>query len=304
MPATSGTPSPTGGWRDLYVSSRDGLRLHARDYGDRASPWGPVICLPGLTRNAADFHELASHLANHRHRPRRVLALSFRGRGLSEHDRDWRNYTPQTEASDVLDVMVAAGVPHAAFVGTSRGGLVIMRLAAMRPSVLKAAVLNDIGPEIDQRGMLRIKKTLEGFPRPASWEEASEFMKRAYGHAFPRLGPDDWMAYARKTYLEHEGRPALAYDPALRRHLNGIAFDRPLPAIWPLFAALANVPLMAIRGANSDILAAETLAEMAAQRPDLDVFEVADAGHPPHLVSNHALSRVSRFLTRAEDDKP
>lgn len=288
-------------WRDLFVTARDGLRLHARDYGPHASPWWPVVCLPGLSRNAADFHELAVHLATHRHRPRRVVAVDYRGRGLSGHDRNWRNYTPQTEAADLFDLMAAAGLPHAAFVGTSRGGLILMQIAALRPAILKAVVLNDIGPEIDRRGLLRIKNTLESMPQPANWEDAAAVLRRTYGASFPKLDADGWMNFARKSFVEHDGRLVRPYDRRLQRQLKAIDFEAPLPALWSQFDALGHVPVMVLRGRNSDLLAAETLARMIDRRPDLVVLEVDDAGHPPMLVDAGEITRISGFVTKAED---
>lgn len=290
----------TDGWCDLFVTARDGLRLYARDYGPRVSPWWPVICLPGLSRNAADFDELALHLATHQHRPRRVLAIDYRGRGRSEFDTDWRNYTPQTEAQDLLDVMVAAGMPHAAFVGTSRGGLVIMQLATLRPMALRAVVLNDIGAEIEPRGLFRIKLTLESMPAPQSWPDADKLLQRFYGTIYPKLDEAGWTSLSRKIFVEREGKPVPAYDPRLRRHLAGIKIDQPLSPLWPHFDALRHVPAMIIRGETSDILSVRTLDEMRARRPDLVVLEVAGEGHPPLLVEPPELDCISDFLTMAE----
>ena len=143
-------------WADYWCHSQDGLKLHARDYGPRDADLTPIICIPGLTRCARDFHVLAGHLTSRPGRQRRVLALSLRGRGRSEYDRDWRNYTVQRELLDVLDVMASAGIEHAIIVGTSRGGLISMAMAALRPAVLRGVVLNDIGPRIETQGLMRI----------------------------------------------------------------------------------------------------------------------------------------------------
>ena len=146
---------PEAGRRDLHYPSSDGLRLHVAEYGDAISPWLPVVCLPGLSRNARDFHDLAVHLSTHRHRPRRVLAFDLRGRGGSEWDKDVAHYTPLVEMQDVLDGMAALGVDRAVVVGTSRGGIIAMLMAVARPSVLAGVVLNDIGPAIEPRGLAR-----------------------------------------------------------------------------------------------------------------------------------------------------
>ena len=139
------------------VSAQDGLRLHVRDYGRGNNGALPVVCLPGLSRTSADFDALATALAGHAEQPRRVLALDYRGRGLSEHDRDPTNYNVGVEAADVITVLTALGVGTAVFVGTSRGGILTMLLAAQRPTLIAGAVLNDIGPVVEPKGLVRIK---------------------------------------------------------------------------------------------------------------------------------------------------
>lgn len=287
-------------WRDIHVSVQDGLRLHARDYGERASPHLPVVCLPGLTRNARDFHELAAFLSTHRHRPRRVLAIDFRGRGASDYDWNWKNYTPFTEMADVLDVLTACGIEDACFVGTSRGGLVTMLLAAARPTTLKAVVLNDIGPEVDGRGLLRIKNVLSATRAPKNWEDATDLLKRAYESHFPAVDDAGWEAFARKTFADKDGRPVRDYDPKLIKTLQSIDYDQPLPTMWPQFDGFAGVPLMVLRGENSDILSEDTVQRMAERRPDLESVLVEGAGHAPMLTEPEILNRISAFINAAE----
>lgn len=303
MPA-EGAPAednaPEAGWHDLEISAQDGLALHVRAYGARHPGRLPVVCLPGLTRSARDFHELSVALSTHGRRPRRVLAIDMRGRGGSERDRNWRNYNPLTEAGDVLDVMAATGVAHAAFVGTSRGGIVAMVLGALRPTALKAVVFNDIGPEIDGRGLIRIKNMLSAMRTPDSWEAAATLLKGAHAAGFPKLDDRDWMVFARKTFADADGRPRADFDAKILKPLTRMDFGRPLPALWPQFDALAHIPLMAIRGANSDILSAKTLAQMRARRPDLHALEVADAGHAPFLMDAESHARIAAFIAGAE----
>ena len=143
------------GFVSRFFSASDGLRLHARDYGPLASPALPVVCLPGFARTAADFHEVALALSQDEAKPRRVLAADYRGRGLSAYDSNWKNYDIRVELDDLLQVLVAAGIDRAVFIGTSRGGLLTMALAAARPAVIKGVVFNDVGPVIDARGLLR-----------------------------------------------------------------------------------------------------------------------------------------------------
>jgi pimeloyl-ACP methyl ester carboxylesterase len=301
MAATEAAAIVSPGWHDVRVASQDGLVLHARDYGPRAADATPVVCVPGLTRNAADFHELAVHLSRTPRHPRRVVAIDYRGRGKSDHDRDWRNYTPMTEAGDVINVVTALGIGEACVVGTSRGGMIAMLLAALRPTMLKAVVLNDIGPAVDGRGLARIKNTLEATQRPASWADAAELMKRAYAPNFPDLTAADWDAMARRTYAERDGRPVIAYDPKLLKVLSRIDFGSPLPTMWPQFDALVHVPVMVLRGASSDILSAETVTSMRARRPDLEVVEIPNAGHAPQLRDAAEIEPVAAFIAAAEN---
>ena len=153
-------------YADLFVSAADGLRLFARDYGPRTGTALAVVCLPGLARTCADFHELALSLSQDGKPSRRVLALDYRGRGRSEYDRDWRNYDLKVELADVLAVLTAASIEEAMFVGTSRGGLLTMALSAARPALLRGAVLNDIGPVIEGRGLARIRGYVGKLPAP------------------------------------------------------------------------------------------------------------------------------------------
>lgn len=290
-------------WRDLNVTARDGLVLHTRDYGSPGGPHLPVVCLPGLTRNARDFHDLAVFLSTHKHRPRRVLAIDFRGRGGSGWDKDWRNYAPLTELGDVLDVLVAARIERACFVGTSRGGIVTMLMSAVRPTAIGAAVLNDVGPEIDGRGLLRIKNVLSATGAPSSWAEAAALLRQAYEAHFPAIDEAGWEDYARKTFDDRAGRPHRAFDPKIVKTLQSIDYNEPMQTLWPQFDGLANVPVLVLRGANSDILSAETLERMIARRPDLDIMVIDNAGHAPMLVDPAELARIAAFAAAADDRK-
>src|ERR1700704_4662753 len=158
---------------DHYVTAQDGLRLHVREHGDRTASGLPVVCLPGLARTTADFDQLAAALAGDADRPRRVLALDYRGRGLSDHDRDPGNYLIPLELAHVLTGFAAPAVETAVFIGTSRGGLLTMALAAVRPSAIAGAVLNDIGPVIEPQGLMRIKSYVGRLPQPRAFEEGA-----------------------------------------------------------------------------------------------------------------------------------
>ena len=290
----------TGGYSDHFVTARDGLRLHLREYGERTAPGLPVVCLPGLARTTADFDRLAAALAGDPRRPRRVLALDYRGRGLSDHDPNPDNYSIPVELDDVLSVLTARSVESAAFVGTSRGGLILMAMAALRPGVIAGAVLNDIGPVLEPQGLMRIKGYVGQLPVPRDFADGAEILRRVSAGQFPRLTDADWLAAARRTWRQDGGRMVITYDTGLARALASFDPAQPLPAIWPQFDALAAVPLMVIRGANSDLLSAATVAAMRARRQAMTILEIPDQGHAPLLAEADTIARIAEFVVRCE----
>jgi pimeloyl-ACP methyl ester carboxylesterase len=289
-----------GGVTDHFVTAQDGLRLHVREYGDRTAPGLPVVCLPGLARTTADFDQLAAALAGDPDHPRRVLALDYRGRGLSDHDRDPGNYSIPVELADVVTVLTARAVAPGVFVGTSRGGLLTMALAAVRPTAIAGAVLNDIGPVIEPLGLMRIKSYVGKLPQPRGFDEGAEILRRLFSAQFPRLTDADWLASAHRNWRQQDGRFVVSYDPRLSRALASIDPAHPLPPIWPQFDALGNVPLMVIRGANSDILSPTTVAAMQARRRDTTVVEIPDQGHAPLLAEADTIARIAAFVAKCE----
>ncbi|HEX5210221.1 MAG TPA: alpha/beta hydrolase [Pseudolabrys sp.] len=292
MPALDGAST--------FVSAPDGLRLHARCYGRRSAPTLPVVCLPGLARTEADFETLARTLAGDPARPRRVIALDYRGRGLSEYDKDPANYNFHVELADVLAVTAALDAAHAIFVGTSRGGILAMLLAAVRPAAIAGCVLNDIGPVIEPKGLIRIKGYVGKLPQPRSYDEAAEILRRLFSAQFPKLGHDAWLASAQRTFRDDGGRLVPTYDTNLAKTLEGVEFDKPLPPLWAQFDALGHAPLLVIRGANSDILSAETVEAMRARRPALEAIEVPDQGHAPLLAEPDIIARIAAFAARCD----
>jgi pimeloyl-ACP methyl ester carboxylesterase len=295
---------PTGTPREVQYVSRDGLPLAAHEYGDRASPWMPVVGLPGLTRTSRDFDGLAQFLAGHRDRPRRVVAFDYRGRGRSAWDKIPANYNVLTETSDVLDGMVALGVSRAAVVGTSRGGIIGMLMAFSRPQTVTALVLNDIGPFIEPRGLVRLKSYVGRTPKPEDWADAARIQRRLHAGHFPAFDDADWDQFARMTYREEGGQPLSDYDPALAATLGEVDFDEPAPGLWEEFRALKAVPMLVIRGVNSDILSEATLQRMALEHPRLESLSIPDEGHPPILRGGPLLARIASFIATAEDGAP
>jgi pimeloyl-ACP methyl ester carboxylesterase len=283
-----------------FITAPDGLKLHVRDYGDRRSRRLPVVCLPGLSRTWEDFDVLASAVAADTPAPRRVLALDYRGRGLSDYDRNPKNYAIAVELADVIAVLVACGAMPAVIVGTSRGGLLAMALAAKQPGAIAGAVLNDIGPVIEAQGAMRIKDYVGKLTEPRSFEEGAEILRRISGGQFPTLGTADWLVAAKRSWREQEGRLVTTYDPALARSLAGIKPDQPIPTMWPQFEALAGVPVMVIRGANSDILSPETVEAMKARHPDMEVLVVPDQGHAPLLAEPDVIARIAHFAAACD----
>jgi pimeloyl-ACP methyl ester carboxylesterase len=289
--------SPTS----TFISAPDGLRLHARCYGRRSTHALPVVCLPGLARTAADFDTLAAALSSDDGRPRRVIALDYRGRGQSEYDRDPANYNIQVELADALAVVAALDATPAIFVGTSRGGILAMLLAVVRPSAIAGVVLNDIGPVIEPKGLMRIKGYVGKLPQPRSFEEAGEILRRLFDAQFPKLGPDDWLASAHRTFRQENGALVPTYDVNLAKTLEGVDFDKPFPPLWKEFDALGHKPAMVIRGANSDILSAATVEAMRARRAMLEIVEVPDQGHAPLLAEADVIARIADFCARCDE---
>ena len=283
----------------VFVTAPDGLKLHVRCTGARLAPSMPVVCLPGLTRTAADFDELAYRLASDGDTPRRVFALDSRGRGLSEYDRDPGNYNLITELADLRAMLTALEVPPAAFVGTSRGGILTMLLSVAQPTAIAGAVLNDIGPVIDAKGLIRIKSYAGKTPQPNSFEEGAEIFRRLFGPQFPRFTEADWLAYARKSFKIEQHRMVPTYDVQIAKMLEAMNFDEPPAPMWPAFDGLGGVPVMVIRGENSDLLSAATVAEMRNRRPSLEVVTVPDQGHAP-VLSGDLIERIAAFVASCE----
>jgi pimeloyl-ACP methyl ester carboxylesterase len=286
-------------WRDIYFSARDGLRLYARHYPAPGSTKRPVLCLAGLTRNGRDFHDLATHLARSGG-GRDVYTLDSRGRGRSERDRDWRNYSLLVELNDALDFMTMADLAGAAVVGTSRGGLIAVLMAVLRPCALAAVVLNDVGPVLERDGLARIAAYVGRMPLPADWAEAVRLVREMNERQFTAVPPEDWADAARAWFNEENGLPAPGYDPNIARAFS--VMDGPMPDLWPQFGALAHVPVLAIRGENSDILSPGTLQEMRARHPRLETFTVPGQGHAPLLKDAPTTAAIAAFLERADGE--
>ncbi len=292
--------SPEVETASVFVTAPDGLQLHVRCYGPRLAPSVPVVCLPGLTRTVADFEELATTLAANSEAPRRVLALDSRGRGLSGRDRDPHNYNLATELADLRAVLTALDVQPAVFVGTSRGGLLTMLLAVAQPTAIAGAVLNDIGPVIEPKGLARIKSYVGKLPQPKSFEEGADIFRRLFGPHFTGFSDADWLAYSRRSFKVEQHRLVPTYDVRIAKTMEDIDFDQPLAPMWGAFDGLGRVPLMVLRGENSDLLSEATVAAMRARRPSMELITVPKQGHAPVLDGAGLLERIAAFVTACE----
>ena len=284
--------------KSRFVTSRDGLRLHVREYGTRAAPGLPVVCLPGLARTVADFDVLAPALAAGPPQ-RHVVAIDLRERGHSDYDADHANYNCTVELADIVSVLTELGVGPAVFVGSSRGGVLTMMLAAVHPTAIAAVVLHDVGPVTETAGVARLRGYLGKLPHPRTFEEGAEILRRLLGAQFPKLTAEQWLAGARRAWHLKEGALKPAYDIGIARALSGIDVEAPIPTLWHEFDALAGVPMLVIRGANSDLLSAETVAAMRARRAQMDIIEVADQGHAP-LLEGQLVRQIVRFVESCE----
>ncbi|MGE0767408.1 MAG: alpha/beta fold hydrolase [Hyphomicrobiaceae bacterium] len=288
---------PVQNWQDIYYTSHDGLRLYARYYPAPASRRRPVLCLPGLTRNSRDFHALACFLADpHNPRARDVIAVDYRGRGRSQWDARWRSYAMSNEMLDALDLLTIGGLSDVAVVGTSRGGLIAMMMACVRPTVIGTVVLNDIGPVLEREGLVRMIAYVGRVPLPTNWQEATELVRDINIKMFPAVPEADWPEIARQWFNDDHGQPSPGYDPMLGRSMSLI--DGPAPVLWPQFQALARVPIMAIRGELSDLLSEDTFNEMRHRHPAMETVKVRGQGHAPLLRDRSTLVAIDDFIAR------
>lgn len=273
-----------------FITS-DGLSLAWQQEGSGT----PLLCLPGLTRDNADFDDLAAALGGRC----RLIRLTFRGRGQSDHDPDFLRYNPGQEAVDVVAFLDHLGLDRVVVVGTSRGGLVAMVLAAMAKPRLAGVLLNDIGPDVAPEGLAVIMTYLGIPPKATTFPEVTAALRARMAPGFPGLSDARWETLARRWFTAPGGGVGLTYDPKLRDAVEALS-AQPAADLWPLFDALEGVPLAVVRGANSDLLSAATVAEMQARRPDLIFAEVPDRGHVPFLDEPEALAALDALLAKVE----
>ena len=269
-----------------HFTASDGTRLAYRDEGD-----GPVIlALSGLSRNATDFDYLIPHLP-----PVRLIRMDYRGRGGSDHA-DPATYAVPVEARDALELLDHLSLEKTAILGTSRGGIIAMVLAAMAKDRLTGVALNDIGPEIAPAGLETIKDYIGRNPAAKTHEDAAQAMATRMA-GFANVSDERWLEEARKHFAARDGGLVINYDPKLRDAVLASAKNL-APDLWPAFDAMDGLPLALIRGANSDLLSAETAAEMQRRRPDMIFAAVPDRGHIPFLDEPEAVDVLTRWIER------
>lgn len=280
-------------YEDRHWTSEDGLKLYYRDYaGNEARP--PIICLHGLTRNSRDFAPLADHLAG----DWRVIVPEMRGRGQSEYAKDAATYSPRTYLADVALLLADLGIDRFVAIGTSMGGLMTMLMAARNPAQIAAAVLNDIGPELDPAGIERISGYVghgRSFP---TWMHAARTLQDQHGDWFPDYTIETWLEMAKRNMaLGQNGRIALDYDMALAEPFRS-ANEAEQPDLWPAFDALQDVPLLVVRGGLSDLLSEATVAKMQARHPGMQQVTVPRVGHAPMLDESEAIAAIDALLSQ------
>ena len=281
------------GYEDRYYNSVDGLRLHYRDYaGPKDQP--PILCLPGLTRNARDFEDVAERLAGEW----RLLCLEFRGRGLSEADPDPRRYMPPTYAKDVLKLLDQLGIADAVFFGTSLGGLVTMLVAHSDEERVAGALLNDIGPEVAPAGIERIRTYVGKPARWGSWDEAAETLGRNQRDMFPDYEHSDWLRFAKRVCREEDGAVVFDYDMNIALPFAEVN-ESTQPNLWPMLDGLQGKPVTVLRGETSDLFAADVAERMIREIGDsAELVTVPAVGHAPALDEPESVVAIDRLLAK------
>lgn len=282
-------------YRDRYLLSTDGQRLHYRDYEGGSHEQPPIICLPGLTRNARDFEPLADRFAG----DWRIIALDFRGRGLSEGDDQAMRYVPPTYAADVVKMLDEFGIAEAVFIGTSLGGLVTMLMAPDDNERMAGVLLNDIGPVFDPAGIKHISETVGTRLGEPDWEAARNRIMKERAHLYPDWGPEEWMRFTRRIALEQNGTIEYDYDPKLADVFKAGNTGEDATA-WPYYEALAGRPVTILRGETSDLLSVETAAEMEKRLDDVELVTVPRVGHTPSFDEPESIAAVERLLERVK----
>ena len=279
-------------FKDYFFQTTDGLRLFARDYPGPDANAPVLLCLHGLTRNSKDFASLAEALTS----DFRVVVPEQRGRGLSDYAEDVSRYSLLQYVEDTQGLLVELGLQRLSVVGTSMGGLMTFALNALSPSLIERAVINDIGPEIAQAGLDRIKSYV-GVAGPfEDWEEATAYLSSITAEIFPDWTDSQWSDFARQCYIEREGQIVIDYDPRIATPLATQSSDTEAETLWSLFESMAPVPSLLVRGELTDLLSPECVARMQKMHPSMAVLSVPNVGHAPMLNESGVTEAIRRFL--------
>ena len=280
-------------YENRYWWSNDGLRLHYRDYpGPADRP--PILCLPGLTRNARDYHDLARRLSP----DWRVIAIDLRGRGDSGYAKDPMSYVPLTYVQDVEALLRELDVARYVAFGTSLGGIVAMLLAGTAREKLAGLVLNDVGPEISPEGLSRIRSYVGKSNTWPTWLHAARAVAEANESVYPDFQLEDWLAMAKRLYrLNSAGRIVLDYDMKIAEPFR-VPGNEAGPDMWRALDGLKTVPTLLVRGATSDVLAASVAERMAGVLEQGDLLTIPATGHAPTLDEPAAIAAIDRLLAR------
>lgn len=272
-----------------YFTTSDGLKLYYTDAGAGL----PILCLAGLTRTTADFDYVTPHLSG-----QRLIKLDYRGRGTSDFDPDWTHYSLPVECRDVTELLDHLEVEQVAILGTSRGGLNAMGLAMGAKHRLLGVALNDVGPVIDPKGIETIKDYIGRNPAAKTHADAAIAMARAFPE-FANVPEGRWLEEARKHYTQDASGLHITYDKHLRDAVLA-AGEQMMPDLWPFFDAMAGLPLALVWGLNSNLLTADTVAQMQARRPDMMLGRVPDRGHIPFLDEVEAVATLHQWIAAME----
>ena len=279
-------------FKDHFFQTQDGLRLYARDYPGPDDNAPVVLCLHGLTRNSRDFQELAPALTDHF----RVLVPEQRGRGRSDYDDEVSRYALLQYVEDVRGLLSHLGIEHVAIVGTSMGGLMTFALNALYPGLVTRAVINDIGPEIAEDGLNRIKSYVGMVGPFPDWDDATAYLKSASLEIFPDWQDAQWVDFARQCYIERDGQVVIDYDPRIAEPLTAEGNDTEAETLWSLFTAMSAVPALLIRGELTDLLTESCVARMREVHPSMAVLPVPRVGHAPMLNESGVTEAIREFL--------
>lgn len=284
--------------KEHFITSADGVKTYVLELAPKGTETGPpVICLHGLSRNHRDFENIFEFLQN---AGRRIFAFDIRGRGKSDWDKNPANYNPLIYFQDVTNACAQLGIEKAVFIGTSMGGIISMLIGAYSPQLVAGILLNDVGPEVAQEGIDRIKSYIGKDTKFTNWEMAALAIKEIAISAFPEKENDNafWQDFADKTCIKTGSGIVFNYDPAIKQGLSPQDTATAAPTLWPQFELLKGLNIVLVRGAISDIISREIVEKMKILKPDLSVYEVPGVGHAPILDEKESLMAIEEILSK------